>query len=124
MNMLESLRSANPDLSLFSVLDPEFARYGRVLPCDDPAALSAALGGLAQTGIYFFYYRNLRTHEVWVVKLWLLLMPVVSCFIGVIFLRETLTPWKLLGIAVVLLGAGLILLRDRLHKQKEIQKNG
>ena len=84
----------------------------------------AALGGLAQTGIYFFYYRNLKTHEVWVVKLWLLLMPVVSCFIGVIFLHETLTPWKLLGIAVVLLGAGLILLRDRLHKQKEIQTDG
>lgn len=42
-----------------------------------------ALGGLAQTGIYFFYYRNLKHYEVWVVKLYLLLMPVVSCFIGV-----------------------------------------
>ena len=27
------------------------------------------LGGLAQTGIYFFYYRNLKHYEVWVVKL-------------------------------------------------------
>ena len=79
----------------------------------------AALGGLAQTGIYFFYYRNLKTHEVWVVKLWLLLMPVVSCFIGVVFLKETLTAAKLLGIAVVLLGAGVILLREKLHKKIE-----
>lgn len=75
----------------------------------------AALGGLAQTLIYFFYYRNLRTHEVWVVKLWLLLMPVVSCFIGAVFLHERLTAAKLLGIAVVLLGAGVILLRAKLH---------
>ena len=53
-----------------------------------------ALGGLAQTGIYFFYYRNLKRYEVWVVKLYLLLMPVVSCFIGVAFLHETITPPK------------------------------
>ena len=78
----------------------------------------AALGGLAQTLIYFFYYRNLKAHEVWVVKLWLLLMPVVSCCIGVVFLRESLTPWKLVGIAVVLLGAGVILLRGKPHREK------
>ncbi len=81
--------------------------------------LLAALGGLAQTGIYFFYYRNLKRNEVWVVKLWLLLMPVVSCIIGVCFLHEALTVWKLVGIAVVLLGAGLILLRTRLHKASD-----
>ncbi len=78
----------------------------------------AALGGLAQTLIYFFYYRNLKTHEVWAVKLWLLLMPVVSCFIGVVFLHEELTAMKLLGVAVVLLGAGVILLRGKLHREQ------
>lgn len=75
------------------------------------------LGGLAQTGIYFFYYRNLRRHEVWVVKLWLLGMPIVSSLIGVIFLHERLTAWKLIGIAVVLFGAGIILLRAKLHPE-------
>lgn len=75
----------------------------------------ALLGGLAQTGIYFFYYRNLKRCEVWAVKLYLLLMPVVSCFIGVFFLGEELTAVKALGIGVVLLGAALILLRARLH---------
>ena len=73
------------------------------------------LGGLAQTGIYFFYYRNLKRHEVWVVKLWLLLMPVVSLIIGILFLKERITVWKLVGIGVVLLGACLILLRSKLH---------
>lgn len=82
-----------------------------------------ALGGLAQTGIYFFYYRNLKHYEVWVVKLYLLLMPVVSCFIGVFFLNEELTGRKLLGIFTVLCGAVLILLRGRINR-KSIQPAG
>ncbi|MBQ9458682.1 MAG: DMT family transporter [Oscillospiraceae bacterium] len=75
-----------------------------------------ALGGLAQTGIYFFYYRCLRHCEVWLVKLYLLLMPVLSCFIGVVFLNEELTAKKLLGVGVVLLGAAIILLRGRINR--------
>ena len=74
-----------------------------------------ALGGLAQTGIYFFYYRNLKRCEVWVVKLYLLLMPIVSTLIGAVFLNEQLTATRLVGIGVVLAGAAVILLRDKLH---------
>ena len=81
-----------------------------------------ALGGLAQTGIYFFYYRNLRRHEVWIVKLWLLLMPVLSCIVGILFLDEKLTAWKLVGIGVVLFGAMIILLRGRLHPENKQPK--
>lgn len=81
--------------------------------------LLAALGGLAQTGIYYFYYRNLKHFEVWLVKLYLLLMPVVSCFIGLFFLDEALTAKKLLGILVVLSGAAVILLRAKLHKESK-----
>lgn len=77
----------------------------------------AVLGGLAQTGIYFFYYRNLKRYEVWVVKLYLLLMPIVSCFIGVLFLGEVLTSSKILGIGIVLAGAAVILLRTRINKE-------
>ena len=75
------------------------------------------LGGLAQTGIYFFYYRNLRHFEVWLVKLYLLLMPVLSCFIGVFFLNEELTGKKLLGIMVVLAGAAVVLQRGRINHE-------
>ena len=76
------------------------------------------LGGLAQTGIYFFYYRNLKHYEVWIVKLYLLLMPIMSCFIGVFFLGEELTIRKAAGILVVLLGAAVILLRAKLHREE------
>ena len=83
-----------------------------------------ALGGLAQTGIYFFYYRNLKQHEVWVVKLALLLMPVLSCFIGVFFLEEELTTRKMLGILIVLAGAAVLLQRGRLHPEKSDSECG
>ncbi len=73
------------------------------------------LGGLAQTGIYFFYYRNLKHFEVWLVKLYLLLMPILNCFIGVFFLGEELTVKKMFGILVVLAGAAVILLRTRIN---------
>ena len=81
------------------------------------------LGGLAQTGIYFFYYRNLRHFDVWIVKLYLLLMPVVSCFIGVFFLHEELTAKKLLGILVVLAGAAVILQRSRINRGDAAQRS-
>ena len=81
-----------------------------------------ALGGLAQTGIYFFYYRNLKHFEVWLVKLYLLLMPVLSCFIGVFFLHEELTAKKLLGILVVLAGAAVILMRAKINHEEKSAK--
>ena len=95
------------------------AMQGAVLPAVVPEKVwwIIVLGGLAQTGIYFFYYRNLKRCEVWVVKLYLLLMPIVSALIGAVFLNEHLTPTRLIGIGVVLLGAAVILLRDKLHRK-------
>ncbi len=42
MTKLDQLRRANPGLPLYSVLDPEFAPYGRVLPFD-ASALTATM---------------------------------------------------------------------------------
>ena len=51
MELLEQLRRANPGLPLYSVLDPEFAPYGRVLDFDTNA-LDAAMRAtpLPETG--------------------------------------------------------------------------
>lgn len=43
MNLLERLREKNPCLRLYSVTDPAFLPYGRVLPFADTAALNEAL---------------------------------------------------------------------------------
>ena len=52
MNILETLREKNPELPLFCVTDPEFAPYGRVLPCEDKEALSRAMEatGIPESG--------------------------------------------------------------------------
>ena len=41
--VLKTLREKNPDLKLFSVLDPEFRGYGRVLSADTEALAAAGL---------------------------------------------------------------------------------
>ena len=46
-------------------------------------------------------------------------MPVLSCIVGILFLDEKLTAWKLVGIGVVLLGAAVILLRAKLHPEEK-----
>ncbi len=43
MNKLEELRKVNPDLPLYSVFDPAFSAYGRVLALGGCEALAAAL---------------------------------------------------------------------------------
>ena len=43
MDLLEKLREKNPALPLYSVFDPAFSAYGRVLELGDCAALAAAL---------------------------------------------------------------------------------
>lgn len=45
--MLEALKKANPDLKLFSVLDPAFGPYGRILSGDTDALFAA----IQNTGI-------------------------------------------------------------------------
>lgn len=110
-------------LLLFAVFAISRGDLAALKPSETPGFWwFVALGGLAQTGIYFFYYRNLRRHEVWIVKLWLLLMPVLSCIVGILFLDEKLTAWKLVGIGVVLLGAAVILLRTKLHPEEKQPK--
>ena len=48
MDILNALRRSNPELRLYTVLDPEFAPYGRVLELPEPEVLAKAL---ADTGI-------------------------------------------------------------------------
>lgn len=75
------------------------------------------LGGLAQSLIYIFYYRNLRVYEVWKVKLYLLFIPIVSSIVGFVAFNDTFSLFKIIGIIVLLLGATGILLREKLNKK-------
>jgi drug/metabolite transporter (DMT)-like permease len=77
--------------------------------------LLVLMGGLAQSLIYIFYYRNLKRFPVWEVKLFLLLIPIVSCIVGVIAFGERIVSLQIVGAALVLIGASVILLRNKIN---------
>ena len=84
--------------------------------------LILAAGGLAQTLVYIFYYRNLNAHPVWKVKLYLLLVPIITCIVSLVAFNEKFTWMKIVGIVLVLVGATLIIFRDKLLKLFHIKK--
>lgn len=72
------------------------------------------VGGLAQCLLYVFYYYNLQRHPVWLVKVFLLFVPVASSVIGIFAFNERFSYMKLIGIILVLSGAlGIILLQRK-----------
>lgn len=80
------------------------------------ALLLAALG---QTLVYVVYYHNLRCFPVWIVKVFLLLMPVVTAVLSYFVFDEKLVGVQYLGMAIVLLCAGGIVLEQR--KKEKLQ---
>lgn len=74
-----------------------------------------------QSLIYIVYYYNLRRFPVWIVKVFLLLMPVVAALVSYMAFGEKLVPMQYAGMAVVLLGALGILLEQK--KKSQLQQN-
>ena len=77
------------------------------------AALALALAGLGQTLIYVVYYYNLRNYPVWLVKTFLLFMPLVSTVITFVLFGEVMVAAQYIGMAVVIAGALGILLEQK-----------
>lgn len=75
------------------------------------------LSGLGQTLIYIVYYSNLRRFPVWQVKIFLLLMPVVSALLSFLLFGDTMSGVQYLGMGIVLLGAMGILIEQ--HRQTQ-----
>lgn len=83
-------------------------------------ALSAGLAGLGQTGIYLVYYYDLRRFPVWIVKVFLLLMPIVAAAISFVLFGEKLDTTQYMGIGIVLLGAfGILKMHQKFDNTKE-----
>lgn len=80
---------------------------------DRSLAIWSLLAGLGQTGIYIVYYYDLRNFPVWIVKTFLLFMPIISSLLTFVLFGERLTASEITGIAVVLLGALGMLLTEK-----------
>ena len=67
--------------------------------------------------------KALRRHAVWVVKLYLLFVPVLTCAAGVLFFDEAFGWLKAAGMVLVLGGAAAIALRGKINKGKIVRKD-
>ena len=76
------------------------------------------LSGLGQALIYIVYYANLRRFPVWQVKIFLLLMPIVSALLSFLLFGDAMSGGQYLGMGIVLLGALSILADQRSQEQK------
>ncbi|WP_238722737.1 DMT family transporter [Diplocloster agilis] len=100
---------------LFTIATILMGRLGelKILIQDKSTLTAALLAGLGQTLVYIVYYYNLRRFPVWIVKVFLLLMPIVSTLICFLLFKEKLATMQLLGITVVLAGAFGILMEQK-----------
>lgn len=92
----------------------------RLLTESRPLLFAALAAGLGQTLIYIVYYYNLRRFPVWIVKVFLLLMPIVATLAAFILFGDVMVTGQYIGIAVVLAGAFGILLEQK--KKAELHK--
>ena len=74
---------------------------------------SLAFAAAGQTLVYIVYYYNLRHYPVWLVKVFLLLMPIFSTLITFVLFGETLVGKQYIGMAVVIAGALGILVQQK-----------
>lgn len=100
--------------TITSLVMGTFGQLGLILEQGD-VALTWILAGLGQTLIYVVYYYNLRNYEVWLVKTFLLLMPLVSTFLTFVLFGERMVLMQYVGIAVLILGALGILMDQKHH---------
>ncbi|SCP97958.1 DMT family transporter [Anaerobium acetethylicum] len=92
----------------------------------NPGTFAAVLlAGVGQTLVYIVYYYNLRRFPVWIVKVFLLLMPIVSTIVSFILFGETLISNQYIGMMIVLAGAfGVLMEQKRKSKIAEEMKAG
>ncbi len=109
-------------LALFTVTAAAMGALPQLalIPSRPGLLLSLVVAGCGQTGIYLVYYYDLARFPVWLVKVFLLLMPVVAGGISFLLFGERLAAWQIGGMLIVLLGACGILSEQRAKEESEL----
>jgi drug/metabolite transporter (DMT)-like permease len=82
--------------------------------------IAVLIAGIGQTSIYEVYYYNLRRNPVWIVKVFLLLMPIVAAVISYMVFGNNMVQKQYIGMLIVLLGAFGILLEQKKKNDKAV----
>ncbi len=110
---------------LFSIVSLILGTSGQInMLWESKALLIAALAaGLGQTLVYIVYYYNLKRFPVWIVKVFLLLMPVVATAVSFLLFHETMVKSQYIGMGIVLAGAYGILIEQKKKQEYKKQNN-
>lgn len=91
----------------------------KVLAVSKPLLIAAFAAGLGQTLVYIVYYYNLRRFPVWIVKVFLLLMPIVATIIAFLLFKDMMVMSQYIGMAIVLAGAfGILFEQNKKMKSR------
>ena len=85
-----------------------------------PLTTALIVGSFGQFFVYIVYYNVLQRLPVRNVKILLLLIPVITMFYDFLFTQAVPTPGKLLGTAIVLVSAVLILKSNHSIKERNL----
>lgn len=77
------------------------------------------IAGVCQTSVYLIYYYNMKKFPIWIVRVFLLFMPVFVTIISIFIFDEVLLTNHLLGIIILLFGAFFIIYSQR-KRNKQI----
>lgn len=102
-------------MSFFAIAAFFMGDMGQLKLIGSDAFLTYALlfAGIGQTCVYIVYYYDLRRFPVWVVKVFLLLMPIVASVLSFLLFKESMNTQQYIGIVIVLLGAFGIVFEQR-----------
>jgi drug/metabolite transporter (DMT)-like permease len=85
----------------------------KTIPSNKALITALIFAGLGQTLVYIFYYRNLKRFPVWLVKVFLLFMPIVVSIISFVLFDDRMVLNQYMGMAIVLIGALGILFEQK-----------
>ena len=74
--------------------------------------LVGAVCGICQMTLMLTYYSALSKYPVWIVKAILLLIPIITLFLNVLFSSERITLVQVIGIGITLFSAFILILRE------------
>jgi drug/metabolite transporter (DMT)-like permease len=82
--------------------------------------IASLAAGLGQTLVYVVYYYDLKRYPVWIVKVFLLLMPIVAATVSYLLFDERMVRNQYIGMVIVLGGAFGILIEQKKKAQRNI----
>ena len=104
---------------VFSIFEGSLIPSAAILFGSASAVTATLLGAVMNVALFVFYYKCLRMFSVWLVKIFLLNMPVFSAAAAYLLYGDALSLRQMFGIIIIILGA-LLTIRSEMTRQENL----